>query len=261
MIKKVTKLLSVITIAAWACSTNAIPIAAGTIINFDIGPLGGLDNDGGLPQSVYSTVDYNGDGNDDIWNRMGQTAGSSAFAGIQDIDGNELDATVTLRADGVANRGGNTANNAWNNAQDVPTDVMNTWYFKGSGTMSLSLSGLDASLRYTVELFNSFGSWAGTGNLSDMMVNGMFADGTSGPTTASAGDGWNRYTDGFVPRAGLTFSNVSADGGNLLVSTFSGPNPTVQAIRIEAFAVPEPSVIALFGLGLFGLGWSRRKQA
>jgi hypothetical protein len=258
MIKKATKLLSILAIAAWASSTNATPIVAGTIMNFDIGPLGGLDNDGGLPQSVYSTVDYNGDGNDDVWNRMGQTAGGSAFTGIQDINGNELDATVTLMANGVSGRDGNTNNNAWANAQGVPTDVMNTWYYKGAGTMLLSLSGLDSSLRYTVELFNSFGSWAGTGNLSDMMVNGMFADGTSGPSTASAGDSWNRNTDGFVPKAGLTFSNISADSGNLLM-TFTGGNPTVQAIRIEA--VPEPSIIALFGFGLLGLGWSRRKKA
>jgi hypothetical protein len=261
MIKKTTQLLAVLTITAWTSSINATPILAGTIINFDIGPLGGLDQDGGLPQSLYSSVDCDGDGDDDVWNHMGQTTGSTFFGGIQDIDGNELDATVTLRADGVLNRNGNANNNAWNNAQDVPTEVMNTWYYNVSGTMQLSLSGLDASLMYTVELFNSFGSWAGINNLSDMMVNGVFADGSAGPSTASAGNGWNRYTDGFIPKAGLTFSNVSATGGNLLVSTFSGPNPTVQAIRIEAFSMPEPSILAILGLGLVGLGWSRRKKS
>ncbi|WP_414981723.1 PEP-CTERM sorting domain-containing protein [Congregibacter sp.] len=256
MINQVTKLLAIFVVAAWASSSNALPIVAGTIINFDIGPLGGLDNDGGLPQTSYSTVDFDGDGNPDVWNRMGQTPGSTVFGGIQDIVGNELDATVTLRADGVQNRDGNTNNNAWSNAQGVPTEVMNSWYFKGTGEMSLSIVGLNSSLRYTVEIFNAFGAWAGQGNLSDMKVNGLFADGTSTSIIASAGNDWNRYTNGFVPRTGLKFSNVSADSGTLL-ATFSGGNPTVQAIRITA--VPAPATLALFGLGLLGLGWKRRK--
>ena len=93
---------------------------------------------------------------------MGQTAGSVPHNGLQDIDGNELGATVTLEANGVFNRDGNANNNAWTNAQDVPTAVMNTWYWRGNGTMSMTLAGLNPNLLYNVELFNAFDSWAGS---------------------------------------------------------------------------------------------------
>jgi hypothetical protein len=246
---------------ACACPlTSAVPVQSGTILNFDIGPLGGLDGDGGLPQTSYTSVDYNGDGNADVWNRMGQTPGGVPFGGIQDINGNELDATVTFRADGVANRDGNNLNAGWANAQDVPTAVMDTWYFKGAGTMTLTISGLNTDLRYNVELFNAFDSWAGTGNVSDMTVNGLFADGTAGPSTAADGDNWNRYSDGFVGKSGLLFSNVSATSGSLVVSAFTGGNPTVQAIRITA-QVPEPTTVVLCGLAGLAVLTRRRRIA
>ena len=68
----------------FAVSTEA------TIIAFDIGPLRGLDGDGGLSQTSYASVNFDANAVDDVWNHMGQTPGATEIAGIQDLEGTQF---------------------------------------------------------------------------------------------------------------------------------------------------------------------------
>lgn len=50
-------------------------------------------------------------------------------------------------------------------------------------------------------------------------------------------------------------AGTGPNSGNLLLAKYTSPGVT-----LSASAVPEPSMIALFGLGLAGLGYARRRR-
>ncbi len=233
--------------------THAAPLApVGRQILLNVGPLGGLDVDGGLSQTVQSDLK--------VWNNFGQLAQSTAFGGVQFSDGTEATG-VTVSAFGQTNRDGNaTLNAGWDFAQEVPQEVMNSWYYRSNATapMTFTIAGLDPDKFYDVELFNAFNT--GT-NLSDIQIDGLFADGTAGPSLAADGDNWNRAIDGWAAKSGLLFSSITTGLDGTFVITFTGGNPTVQAIRITELAaiVPEPATMSL--LALAGVAMLRRRRA
>jgi len=227
-----------------------------TIINFDIGPLGGLAPGGGLTQTAHGAVDYDVNGLPDVWNHFGQIAGAVDHGGVVDITGVALPG-FTLRADGVGNRDGNTTLNAgWGDAQQVPQAVINSWYFRTSTAVpiTLTLKGLVPGSLWDVEVWNAF-NWS---NISDIRVNGLFADGNSVAATPAFGDDWNRLTNGWTPRTGLLFPAFEANASGHLVVTIFGSNPTVQALRFTS-VVPEPSSAVLMVVGTTLLCRVRRR--
>ena len=60
----------------------------------------------------------------------------------------------------------------------------------------------------------------------------------------------------------FTFNGVFYDAILLFDDSGAGPddNHDDHIIGIQAAAVPEPSILALFGLGLFGLGFAHRRK-
>jgi hypothetical protein len=66
----------------------------------------------------------------------------------------------------------------------------------------------------------------------------------------------NDYVDQFIGLSSDTpFDRVTIDYGNAGLYTY------IDDFRLGSANVPEPTSLALFGLGLSGLGFSRRKQS
>jgi hypothetical protein len=102
------------------------------------------------------------------------------------------------------------------------------------------------------------------GSISDIHIdlgvdNGIIAwlDGTFlFGATASGGANLNEYD--------IDLSGVSAGNHSLQILRADHGGGTGYAILVDAtdsVAVPEPSIIALFAAGLFGLGFARRRKA
>ncbi len=225
--------------AAMAIGLGAIgwsPSASATALNIDFGNQG----PGVAPSSSFGAAS----GQVGVWNNI------TAFvtgAGIVDTTGAATGVAISITA---ATMGG---------FLPLPSgdanDLMADNFFDGN-SWSLSMTGLSNGL-YDVYLYEPHNSLVGTGagTLNGVAfgdINGNFSGGTF-----TAGSNFHLLSGVTVAGGLLTASAVPV----LSSSCCSGLSGLQLVPLFQAQQVPEPGTLTLFGLGLAGLGYMRRRRA
>ena len=164
-----------------------------------------------------------------------------------------LSATITL---GLDNGGTSLLSQTWTSSDLTAV----TFDFGGGGYVTTFFGPFDGGLVYTAGQFLTDPSGSPSSVMTDWSDLGVFADFTvSGGSHTS----FNWYLDGADPFF-VADPGVAAEAG---VLHLAGNDWFSRASRIMdpgqwtlVAVVPEPSIIALFGLGLAGLGFARRKR-
>ena len=221
---------------ALATTAQAATIAAGDVIKLDVSDAG----DG----AGTKTAD---------WNTLATTATPSIASGsvIRHGDGAVVDNT-TIALSGAGGEVGAIGPAAWTGLGSDPyyNSLSYTDFFWGSD-MTVTFGGLDAGLTYNVRLYHLLTE--GTANVDLTVTDGA---GFINRTNLDRSDLFDT-----VPLSDdLIFNGVSADGsGNIIVNVNSTAGVSIEAVVLEAVAIPEPTTTALLGLGGLALILRRRK--
>lgn len=219
-------LKNVIGLAIAAASLFSASAASATAIDVQFGAATASQQQVG-PAVIGAAGDY--------WNFSNAASGSSSLLSTsQAVTG----VTLTFAASGVFNSAAGTF--AFSGTPDA--NLMQGYIYSSTATITATLTGLAAGQGYSLDLYTQ-GNNNASGRSSTATVNG--ATGTSTQTNASTFIRNNNY---------LVFSGAADAVGkvSIAVVTRSG-EANFNGFQFVTTTIPEPSTLALLGVGLLGL--------
>ncbi len=253
-------LLAAVTIAA---STAMASIATADVINVQYPTHN--NNSSSVPYVVYTGTGAAPD-TGTFWNQADDTNGTGTLiADLKDSQGNATTVSLSELSSAVNGQRGQAS-------PAVPNALLDSYLFLAGATSTtpattdgFTISGLTPGAQYDLYLYASDGGLA-NGQGAAFTVNGVSFGQTGSKTTTSSA------TSTTIPTSDLGISYVegttTADAsGDIAVSfTYNTVSPTNGGIfngfqLVGPSTVPEPTDIALFGVGALGLLLLRRRRS
>ncbi|MCH8895261.1 MAG: PEP-CTERM sorting domain-containing protein [Proteobacteria bacterium] len=111
-----------------------------------------------------------------------------------------------------------------------------------SGGAAFDIFSLDAATANSTEVGN------------ELLIEGIFSGGGTISATFGIDGTFDFYAlTGFVDLVSVTFSSV-------LLGSYNFGGFSIDNLNDSPTTVPEPGTLALLGIGLFGMGWARRRK-
>jgi hypothetical protein len=200
---------------------------------------------------------------------LGGTANATVVLGPTDVQGTSPDSNSGFGVDALINQSGLSANYT-SGVTDFSafTSTTRANYRAYGGSLFTNVAGIGGLGSFYLDLGNVFSvsagaTWGQDGGTATMTAYDLFYSDTFGSAGSRTLVG--RFSAGVSPNAfAHTFSAVNARYFELDVVSnggFGGTRVNELVFGGQAVAaVPEPSTLALFGIGLFGMGLARRKK-
>jgi hypothetical protein len=210
-------------------------VSQAVVINVDFQGPGGSPSTTGI---LYTGQGILGGALDTNWN----AANIGTTSGLFDGEGNATGISVTTSLSGTYGNSGNT--------------LLSDRLIFGPNPAMVSITGLDVNSFYNIVGYNGY--------FSQLYSIAGHTDESTSIVSGSWNNSFSNWSEG---EQFVQFDNAMSDSlGNInitLSAINNGPYGAALAIaglQIENVSIPEPSILALMGLGIFGLGLSRRRM-
>ncbi|MCD8483494.1 MAG: PEP-CTERM sorting domain-containing protein [Verrucomicrobia bacterium] len=212
-----------VTALALGVALAGLTQASATVLLFDFGTSAAAPSVGGT------------------WNSIASDQASGTATGFTYATGGAATG-ISLAYDNFQATTTNQGNWAHGNKDWVDANATADYFWRGAGTATMTLTGLNPSWTYDIELVSARGA---TGNrVATITVGGL----TTSEDVSSSG--FNSLNDGWNNGSILRWSGVSPDVNGAIGISFTAAGSNSLFINaMQVTAIPEPSTYAaLFGL-------------
>lgn len=171
-----------------------------------------------------------------------------------------VDVVLPVNPYGISTPGGTVIDLDGTTGPGALTSV-SSFLFNAGDTVVLSLLLGGSQRLFGVDLASGGFTFGGPTTVSGITGTGLFSGTTPGGTLSGISYSATLPSNTPFTPSTIGFTAVTAGSLTIQISTTSGDNvgPLLASVQLDVTPVPVPGALALFGLGLLGLGVARRR--